>query len=86
MTSIDGAAAYVSRLGAGACHPSSAPSSFSVEKHAIPARTLYVAVTSNPGCAPAVPPSHARAAMAAIRGVRLVAIAGPHCTERAWGL
>ena len=51
-----------------------------------PARALYVAVPSHTGGAPAVPPAHARAAVAITQGARVTAIAGPQRTERAWGL
>ena len=41
-----------------------------------PARAHYLAVLSHTGGAPAVPPAHARAAVAGPRGARVIAIAG----------
>ena len=76
VTAIAGANAHGAGLGAGARLRSSASSACTIKHRAVPARALYDAVPSHTGCAPAVPPPHARAAVAFTRGAHDTAIAG----------
>ena len=76
MSVIDGANAHGAGLGAGARLPISAPSPRGVQCRAVAVRALYLAVPSQSGGAPAVPPAHARAAVAFTREARVTSIDG----------
>ena len=76
VTAIEDAIAHEAGLGAGARLPSSALSICNCLRRAIPVRALYLAVPPPSGCAPAVSPAHARAAVAFTRGAHVNAIAG----------
>ena len=76
VTSIDGAAAHGEGLRSGARLLSSAPSLRAAQRRAVPACALYLTVPFHIGRALAVPPAHARAAVAVTRGARIPAITG----------
>ena len=68
---VDSATAHGAGLGAGADLASSALLLHGAERDAVPARALYLAVPSQTGGAPTVPPAHARATVAVTRGTRV---------------